>query len=128
MSPHNNGVLARKRNPFDDDGDSTCLDAAHSLCRRLARGLAALLVFLRANGPRMAASLAARSAWLLRRNLTRRRVLSFPHLLVLVWVFVLLRGEGWIFHWKVDKCHWENWEDWVWTPAFGLPLLVSTVR
>ncbi|MBE3110340.1 MAG: hypothetical protein IMZ46_07475 [Acidobacteria bacterium] len=113
MSPQGNGVHARKRNPFDDGHDPTCLDHASSLARRLARRLAALLAFLRANGPRMAASLAARGAWTLRRNLTRRRVLCFPHLLVLVWVFVLLRGEGWIFHWKVDKCRWENWEDWV---------------
>lgn len=112
MSPHDNGVLA-DRNPFHDDRGSACGDVLDALCRRLARGLASLFIFLRGNGPRIAVNLASRGVWLLRRNLTRRRVLSFPHLLVLVWIFVLLRGEGWIFHWKVDKCSWDHWEDWV---------------
>lgn len=109
MSSHSNGVLARKRNPFHDDRDSTCGDVAFALRRHLTKALA----FLRANGPRIAANLAVRAAWHVRRNLTRRRMLSFPHLLILVWVFVLLRGESWIFHWKVDSCRWEHWEDWV---------------
>lgn len=116
MSPRNNGVLAKTNNPFQDDRDSACGDVFDTLCRRLTRSLASLFVFLRGNGPRLAVNLAGRGVWTLRRNLTRRRVLSFPHLLVLVWAFVLLRGEGWIFHWKVDKCSWDHWEDWVRIP------------
>lgn len=121
MSPRNNGVLAQS-NPFQDDRDSTCGDVLDALRRRLA----SLFVFLRGNGPRLAVNLAARGVWMLRRNLTRRRVLSFPHLLVLVWIFVLLRGEGWIFHWKVDKCSWDHWEDWVRIPPRAS--VVSPVR
>lgn len=113
MSPHTNGVLAAKRNPFHDDGGTSCGDVVHGLSRTLARALSSLLALLRGNGPRMATNFAIRATWHIRRNLTRRRIFSFPHLLVLVWMFVLLRGEKWIFHLKVDKCHWEHWEDWV---------------
>lgn len=49
----------------------------------------------------------------LRRNLTLRRLSSFPHLLVVIWALVLLWGERWIFHTKVESCHWSNWEKWV---------------
>ncbi|EOO00749.1 putative cell division control protein 1 protein [Phaeoacremonium minimum UCRPA7] len=41
-----------------------------------------------------------------------RRLLSFPHLLVMAWVFVLLWGERWVFHTRVESCHWSNWEKW----------------
>lgn len=48
-----------------------------------------------------------------RLNMTRRRVLSFPHLLVAVWVVVLLWGERWVFRSKVESCEWGKWESWV---------------
>jgi hypothetical protein len=77
-----------------------------------------LLVFLRGNGLKMATNAGITTAWHIKRNLRRRRLFSFPHLLVLVWILVLLRGERWIFHWKVDKCQWNKWEEWVSIPAF----------
>jgi hypothetical protein len=59
-----------------------------------------------------------RSFWARRaRNLTRdlapRRLLSFPHLLALLWLVLLLWGERWVFGTRVSKCQWEKWEDWV---------------
>ncbi len=58
-------------------------------------------------------SLVVRAGYQFRRNMTRRRLLSFPHLLVFFWVFVLLWGERWIFATKVRSCDWDHWEDWV---------------
>jgi hypothetical protein len=49
----------------------------------------------------------------LRQNLTYQRLLSFPHLVVAVWVVLMLWGERWAFHSKVESCHWSNWEKWV---------------
>ena len=49
----------------------------------------------------------------LRRNLTSRRLLSFPHLLVGFWVVIILWGELWVFDSKVADCHWDHWEKWV---------------
>lgn len=40
------------------------------------------------------------------------RLLSFPHLLVAMWVFVLLWGERWVFESRVDHCDWDRWEQW----------------
>lgn len=53
-------------------------------------------------------------------NLQARRVLSFPHVLVVFWLVVLLWGERWVFESKVDDCAWHNWEEWVGQPQ-GLP-------
>jgi ethanolamine phosphate phosphodiesterase len=49
----------------------------------------------------------------IRRNLASRRLLSFPHLLVAVWMIALLWGERWAFSNRVRSCRWENWENWV---------------
>ncbi|RDA91551.1 hypothetical protein CP533_4344 [Ophiocordyceps camponoti-saundersi (nom. inval.)] len=46
------------------------------------------------------------------RNLAARRLLSFPHGLVLVWILVLLWGERWIFGSKIGACDWQRWERW----------------
>lgn len=48
-----------------------------------------------------------------RRNMARKRILSFPHLIVVFWVFLFLWGEHWIFATKVRSCDWDHWEDWV---------------
>lgn len=60
-----------------------------------------------------------RATWLslaaihqLRRNLTSRRLWSFPHLVVVFWVLILLWGERWVFDSKVASCDWDHWEDW----------------
>ena len=49
----------------------------------------------------------------LRRNLSWRRVLSFPHLVVMFWVVVMLWGEKWVFSSRVAGCDWDHWEKWV---------------
>lgn len=61
-----------------------------------------------------------RATWLslaaihqLRRNLTSRRLWSFPHLVVVFWVLILLWGERWVFDSKVASCDWDHWENWV---------------
>lgn len=48
-----------------------------------------------------------------RHNLAMRRLLSFPHALVAVWLLLLLWGERWVFHSRVESCHWSSWENWV---------------
>lgn len=62
---------------------------------------------------RMAIAAGRRVAHQVRRNLTSRRLLSFPHVLVVFWVFVLLYGERWVFDGKVANCDWDHWEKWV---------------
>lgn len=64
-------------------------------------------------GRRMVTTTALRAGHQIRRNLTSRRLLSFPHFLFLFWVVILLWGERWVFDTKVEKCDWGHWEDWV---------------
>ncbi|KAF4984757.1 hypothetical protein FZEAL_118 [Fusarium zealandicum] len=64
------------------------------------------------SGRRMATSMGTRAMRRLRRNLTSRRLLSFPHLLVLFWILVVLYGERWVFGSKVASCDWDHWEKW----------------
>lgn len=64
-------------------------------------------------GKRLAAEYGTRTARRVRVNLQPRRVWSFPHLLVLLWVVILLWGERWVFDSKVDRCAWDHWERWV---------------
>lgn len=46
-------------------------------------------------------------------NLAARRLLSFPHMLVVLWMLVMLWGERWTFKSQVQNCDWDHWEDWV---------------
>lgn len=64
-------------------------------------------------GRQKAWALAAKAGHQLRRNMVRRRLLSFPHLLIGLWFLVLLWGESWTFASKVNQCDWDHWEDWV---------------
>ncbi|KAH7156496.1 hypothetical protein EDB81DRAFT_392903 [Dactylonectria macrodidyma] len=63
-------------------------------------------------GRYLAVTVGGRVAWRVRANLSSRRLLSFPHMLVLVWMVVLMYGERWIFDSKVADCDWANWEKW----------------
>ncbi|KAI5467543.1 hypothetical protein BGZ63DRAFT_410479 [Mariannaea sp. PMI_226] len=63
-------------------------------------------------GWHIATTLGARVWHRLRINLTPRRLLSFPHMLVIIWFLVLLYGERWIFDSKVADCEWSDWEKW----------------
>lgn len=72
-----------------------------------------------ARGPgRHAATVAALTiSTRIRVNLSARRLLSFPHALLVFWVVILLWGERWVFDSKVARCDWDHWEDWVSSPA-----------
>ncbi|ROV94951.1 hypothetical protein VMCG_08341 [Cytospora schulzeri] len=71
-----------------------------------------LLRFWNTKGKRTTIAFLLRTAHQLRRNLVLNRVFSFPHVLVVLWVLVLMWGERWIYHTKVENCHWSNWEKW----------------
>ena len=88
-----------------------------SVAEEMYRGLASLLHLLWQwiKGPGMHRATVAAAAVMrqVRRNLTARRLLSFPHLLALLWMLLLLWGERWIFTTHVGVCDWKNWEKWV---------------
>ncbi len=102
--PYSNG-FARPRTD-----DSSVVDDLRALVAHTSRSL---WRFAKGRGRLLALAYLMQAARQLRRNLTARRLLSFPHAVVAVWIFVLLWGERWIFHSKVEKCHWESWERWV---------------
>ncbi|KAK5992540.1 Cell division control 1-like protein [Cladobotryum mycophilum] len=78
-----------------------------------AKALAhALWVWIKGSGRHMATAFTIKFLHRIRINLTSRRLLSFPHLLVLFWLVILLWGERWIFDSKVQDCDWKNWEKW----------------
>ncbi|KAK2591344.1 hypothetical protein QQS21_010969 [Conoideocrella luteorostrata] len=79
---------------------------------RLRTPTQAVLAWICGPGRRMATTAATRAAHQIRRNLTSRRLLSFPHFLFLIWVVILLWGERWVFETKVQKCDWKHWETW----------------
>lgn len=110
-SPHSNGFQSsypyqpkRRRN------EKSLLEDLPDKVERVAR---VLWSFARGRGRRMALAFAMDALHQVRRNLTARRILSFPHLLVVLWVFVMLWGERWVFHSTVERCDWSNWESWV---------------
>lgn len=92
------------------DHSTSLFDDLRAFVAQLVRSL---VRFWRERGRRMAFAALLSLAHRLRQNLTYNRLLSFPHLLVAVWVVVLLWGERWAFHSKVESCHWSSWEKWV---------------
>jgi hypothetical protein len=111
--PYNNsnykGYSPSYRHPRDHS--TSPLDDFRAL---VAQALRALLRFWRERGRHMVYAAMVSLAHRLRQNLTYHRLVNFPHLLVALWVVVLLWGERWAFHSKVEDCHWSNWENWVW--------------
>ncbi|KAK4132300.1 hypothetical protein BT67DRAFT_457420 [Trichocladium antarcticum] len=91
------------------DHSTSPLDDLRAL---VAESLRSLLRFWRERGRHMTYAAIVSLGHRLRQNLTYNRLLSFPHLLVAVWVVVMLWGERWAFHSKVEDCHWSNWENW----------------
>lgn len=83
------------------------------LLAALQRLLRTLWAFWQTRGRRLATGIMWQAGRRLRQNLTARRLLSFPHLLVCLWGIVLLWGEGWVFKSRVAECKWSNWENWV---------------
>lgn len=55
-----------------------------------------------------------------------RGLLNLPNAFVLIWMFVLLWGERWVFDWSINGCQWRNWERWV-SMAFSSDLLTDFV-
>jgi hypothetical protein len=84
----------------------TLIAEAQSLYNRLQR-------YSNGRGRVLTLGLAMQFAHRLKMNLAARRLLSFPHLLVALWVIILLWGERWTFTSKVDSCDWDHWEKWV---------------
>ncbi|KAK4105387.1 hypothetical protein N658DRAFT_563834 [Parathielavia hyrcaniae] len=103
------------------DNSTSLFDDLRAL---LAQAIRALVRFWRERGRRMALATVLSLAHRLRQNLAYNRLLSFPHLVVAAWVVVLLWGERWTFHSKVETCHWSNWENW---PAGAEPHRVALV-
>lgn len=108
-APHAPSNL-RQNYPHFGDQDQ---DPIGDFTRFLRSQAQSLHRFWNAKGKRATLALLLEAAHQLRRNLTLRRISSFPHLMVMIWAVVLLWGERWIFHTKVESCHWSNWEKWV---------------
>ncbi|KAL5876873.1 hypothetical protein ACKVWC_006032 [Pyricularia oryzae] len=106
MAQYSNGYSSAFRKPQDDNSIIEELRAA------AVRSVRFLWRFTKGPGRVMAINGLSRSSHQLKRNLVARRILSFPHLLVVFWVIVLLWGERWVFHNKVNQCHWDKWEKW----------------
>lgn len=94
-------------------------DPVGDFMRFMRRQIQSLHHFWNTRGKRATLAFLLEVAHQLRRNLTLRRLSSFPHLLVMVWAVVLLWGERWIFHTKVESCDWSNWEKWVTTSVLA---------
>jgi hypothetical protein len=77
----------------------------------------ATFTWVTGSGKRLAVHTGSRHAHRVRRNLAPARLLSFPHLLVLFWIIIILWGERWVFDSKVDDCDWDHWENWVRLPT-----------
>ncbi|KAK3329721.1 calcineurin-like phosphoesterase-domain-containing protein [Apodospora peruviana] len=102
---------SKYRQPYySSSSDSTSL--VEDLRAAIAHGIRWSWHFWNERGRHMALAALVSSARRLRQNLTYRRIFSFPHLLVAIWVVVLLWGERWVFHSKVESCNWSNWESW----------------
>jgi hypothetical protein len=111
-SPYSNGFRGSgsrsgSRNPFESSSRSICED----FILGFGSVVQSLWLFLLGTGRKMVTTWALQALESLRRNLHPRRLLSFPHLLVGIWLLVLLRGERWVFQSKVERCRWKNWED-----------------
>ncbi|KAK0618065.1 hypothetical protein B0T17DRAFT_536803 [Bombardia bombarda] len=106
--PYNNGH--QHRQPFGSDSGSTSL--FEDMRAIIANASRLSWRFWNERGRRMLLDALLSSARRLRRNLTVRRIFSFPHLLVAIWVVLLLWGERWVFHSEIEDCHWDKWENW----------------
>lgn len=89
---------------------SSAADSPPSASQRL---LARLRIYWHGRGKNLAWNFLMQAARRVKANLAARRLLSFPHLLVLLWMLVMLWGERWAFTRQVQSCDWDHWEDWV---------------
>ncbi|XDG08767.1 hypothetical protein ABKA04_008382 [Annulohypoxylon sp. FPYF3050] len=118
--PYRNDYVYHLNNSYDKSYDngadfqSICDDIYVSSRNMIRR----LWGYMNGRGRHVAWGLAIKGGQQVRRNLTRRRLLSFPHVLVVFWMLVMLWGERWIFASRVRSCDWDHWEDW---PAGATP-------
>ncbi|KUI54727.1 Cell division control protein 1 [Cytospora mali] len=98
--------LRQDHSPVEED------DPIGDCMNFLQRHWQQVLRFWNAKGKRATITMLLQTAHQLGRNLTPSRLFSIPHVLVILWVLVLMWGERWIFHTKVESCHWSNWEKW----------------
>lgn len=114
--PYSNGYAYKGKGPsallFQHSGGSF-RDRARPVLNAAARLSQRLWHFWQTRGRRMTINMLYQAGWQLRQNLTARRLLSFPHLLVCLWMLILLWGERWVFSSRVADCRWSNWESWV---------------
>jgi hypothetical protein len=104
---HRNGFSAfHNSRDIDSSLIDDCLAGMKGATRWLWR-------FWKGSGRLMVSGLLVKMLRQVRHNLAMRRLFSFPHALVVVWVLVLLWGERWVFHSRVERCHWSSWENWV---------------
>ncbi|KAI8156587.1 hypothetical protein K4K49_001412 [Colletotrichum sp. SAR 10_70] len=113
--PYSNGYAYKGKGPsallFQHSGGSF-RDRARPVLNAAARLSQRLWHFWQTRGRRMTINMLYQAGWQLRQNLTARRLLSFPHLLVCLWMLILLWGERWVFSSRVADCRWSNWESW----------------
>ncbi|KAI8224384.1 hypothetical protein K4K53_006601 [Colletotrichum sp. SAR 10_77] len=113
--PYSNGYAYKGKGPsallFQHSGGSF-RDRARPVLNAAARLSQRLWQFWQTRGRRMTINMLYQAGWQLRQNLTARRLLSFPHLLVCLWMLILLWGERWVFSSRVADCRWSNWESW----------------
>ncbi|KAI8208763.1 hypothetical protein K4K52_001104 [Colletotrichum sp. SAR 10_76] len=113
--PYSNGYAYKGKGPsallFQHSGGSF-RDRARPVLNVAARLSQRLWHFWQTRGRRMTINMLYQAGWQLRQNLTARRLLSFPHLLVCLWMLILLWGERWVFSSRVADCRWSNWESW----------------
>lgn len=113
--PYRNDYVYHLNNSYDKSYDngadfqSICDDIYVSSRNMIRR----LWGYMNGRGRHVAWGLAIKGGQQVRRNLTQRRLLSFPHVLVVFWMLVMLWGERWIFASRVRSCDWDHWEDWV---------------
>lgn len=58
-----------------------------------------------------------------RHRFNLRALLNLPNTFVLLWIFVLLWGERWVYAWSINACQWGKWERWV-SLNFSFPVSV----
>ncbi|KAF9875732.1 manganese ion homeostasis [Colletotrichum karsti] len=113
--PNSNGYAYKGKSasslPFQHN-DASFRDRARPVIDAAARLSRSIWAYWQTRGRRSAINMLYRAGWQLRQNLTARRLLSFPHLLVCFWMLVLLWGERWVFSSRVAECRWSNWENW----------------
>lgn len=107
---HSNGFSSAFHHNSRRDIDSSLIDDCLAGVKGATRSL---WRFWKGPGRRMAFGFLVNMLRQVRHNLAVRRLLSFPHALVALWLLLLLWGERWVFHSRVERCHWSSWENWV---------------